>query len=161
MLDYDLVTAKAAYRILKPDDCAAFVEMVLRFHGETGTPGTISREGVLVTVRELDRHKRSGSIFVIQRGQALVGYCIIINRWCNELGGNILCLDELYVSPEHRRLGIATDFVELLAKIAPRESVAMQVGIVSTNRKATGLLRRLGFVESRSKVMTRELGERA
>ena len=37
MLDYDLVTATAAYRILAPKDAGAFAAFVDRFHAENRT----------------------------------------------------------------------------------------------------------------------------
>ena len=160
MLDYDLVTAKAAYRILTPDQLPAFLELVESYHAESRSERPDGRQKTLTTVRELTRHKRAGSLFVIERGKDLVGYCVVINHWSNALGGNVLCLDELYVCPEHRGLGIATDFVELLAKIAPADSVALELRPYASNRKAASLCKRLRFREPGIKAVVREIGER-
>lgn len=153
MLDYDLVTAKAAYRILKPADVPALLALAAEFHG--GDPA--ARDRILSTVAELNRHRRSGSLFVIERGEDLAGYCILVNCWSSALGGTVLCIDEIYVSPAHRRRGIATDFIELLAKVAPEGTVAIRHD-ADGSRRTLGWARRLGFREAAGKALVRRIG---
>jgi GNAT superfamily N-acetyltransferase len=157
MLDYDLVTATAAYRILTPKDAESFMALVEKYHAENGTGRHEGTQRTLATVRELDRNKRAGSIFVIERGPEVVGYSIVVTRWDNERAGNVLCLDELYVLPAHRGLGIATDFVELLAKIAPSGAVAIELRVPAKSRKAAAWSKRLGFAEPWSRTVVREI----
>ena len=153
MLDYDLVTAKAAYRILKPAGMPALLALAAEAHGKDPA----ARERILATAAELNRHKRSGSVFVIERGQDTVGYCILANCWSTAMGGTVLCVDELYVSPGHRGLGIATDFIELLAKVAPAGIVAIRHEMAAPGRRARGWARRLGFRESGGRILVREI----
>jgi len=154
MLNYDLVTAKAAYRILKPADVPAFLALAAEFHGSDPA----ARERMLSTVAHLARHKGSGSIFVIEREEDAVGYVILVGCWSVALGGMLLCLEELYVSPAHRGLGIATDFIGLLAKVAPAGTVAIRCD-GDFSRRARGWARRLGFREEAGRILIREIGK--
>jgi GNAT superfamily N-acetyltransferase len=154
VLDYTLVTPKAAYRPLLPTDLPVFLRLVAAYYREN-LPGTsITPEQILATVKELVRHKDRGSVLLFEKGEAIVGYCILINYWSNEYGGNLLVVDELYVVPEERSHGIATDFLELLQKVAPRDCVALQLEVNAANRKAVRLYTELGFQKSERVIMT-------
>jgi GNAT superfamily N-acetyltransferase len=157
MLDYNLVSALATYRMPRPEDIPVLVAMAERFHDETRTGCEVGRAQILATLQELNRHRRSGSVFVFERDEEVVGYCLIANRWSNGLGGTVLHVDELYVRPGRRGRGIATDFLGLLAKVAPGDAAAIQVELPAMNRRAGGLLRRLEFAESKGRVMRRML----
>lgn len=157
MLDYTLVSSLATYRMPKPQDIDQLVAMVERFHAETRSGRDVGRPQVLATLKELNAHRRSGSWFVFELEEEVVGYCLIANRWCNGLGGIVLRVDELYVRPGRRGRGIASDFLGLLAKVAPADTVALEIGLPSADRKARGLLGRLGYVDAGGRVMSRPL----
>lgn len=154
MLDYTLVTPKAAYRPFLPTDLPAFIRLVTSYYREDVPGTTITPDRILATVRELNRHKDKGSVLLFEKGQTLIGYCIMINYWSNEYGGNLLMIDELYVVPEERSRGIATDFLELLQKVAPKDCVALQLEVNRSNRKAMRLYSLLGFETSERVIMT-------
>jgi ribosomal protein S18 acetylase RimI-like enzyme len=157
MLDYNLVSSLATYRMPKPEDIPVLVDLVERFHAETRTGLHVGQPEVLATLKELNQHRRSGSWFVFEMEEEVVGYCLIANRWSNGLGGAELHVDELYVMPGRRGRGIASDFLGLLAKVAPGDAAAIRVELPAANRRAQGLLRRLGYIEAAERVMSRPL----
>ncbi len=157
MLNYDLVTPKAAYKILKRRDLARFIELVFSFYAERGRAEDITRQKIERTADELFRDQGRGTVFVIEKERDLIGYAIIVNHWSNELGGNVLCVDEIFIEPAWRGRGIASDFVNLLCKVAPQRSAAVQVEVEGAARKAAGLWRGLGFTDAGTKVMIRPL----
>src|SRR4030042_2804701 len=99
MLDYNLVSAVATYRMPRPEDLPVLVSMVERYHAETRTGLSVSQAGVVATLKELNAHRRAGSWFVFEIEEGVVGYCLVANRWSNGLGGMVLHVDELYVRP--------------------------------------------------------------
>jgi ribosomal protein S18 acetylase RimI-like enzyme len=157
MLDYNLVSPLATYRMPRPDDLPLLVEMVERFHAETGTGFATGRTEVIATLKELNAHRRTGSWFVFETDEQVVGYCLIANRWSNAHGGMVLHVEELYVRPGHRGRGFATDFLGLLAKVAPNDAVEIRTELPAAGRRARGLLRRLGYAESKLRAMSRRL----
>jgi GNAT superfamily N-acetyltransferase len=157
MLDYNLVSSLASYRMPKPEDIPVLVDLVQRFHAETRSGREVGQPGVLATLKELNQHRRSGSWFVFEKDEEVIGYCIIANRWSNGLGGTVLTIDELYVRPGRRGRGVATDFLGLLAKVAPGDAAVIRFELSTENRRAHGLLRRLGFEEAKGRVMSRPL----
>ena len=148
MLDYTLVSAKATYRMPTPRDLPALLAMVQAFYRECQRQPGIPAEQVLATVRELGAHKDRGSVFVFESQGEPAGYAILIQCWSNELGGNVLVVDELFVDPRFRDKGIATDFLGLLRKVAPEGTRAIQVEAHRSHRRAQALYRRLGFCDT-------------
>jgi ribosomal protein S18 acetylase RimI-like enzyme len=157
MLDYNLVSSLATYRMPKPEDIPVLVDMVERFHAETRTGLNVGQAEVLATLKELNQDRRAGSWFVFEKDEEVVGYCLIANRWSNRLRGAVLLVDELYVMPGRRGRGFASDFLGLLAKVAPGDAAAIQFELPPNNRRAQVLLRRLGFEEAKGRVMSRPL----
>ena len=157
MLDYNLVGVVATYRMPKPEDLPALVSMVERYHEETRTGLFVNQAGVVATLKELNAHRREGSWFVFEIEEEVVGYCLVANRWSNGLGGTMLHVDELYVRPGRRGRGIASDFLGLLAKVAPDDAVAISIELPAGSRRARGLLGRLGYGESKGITMSRPL----
>lgn len=159
MLDSTLVGTVATYRMPRPDDLPLLVEMVARFHAETRTGLAPDRERVAATLKELNANRRAGSWYVFEKDEEVVGYCLIASRWSNAHGGIVLHVDELYVRPGRRGRGVASNFLGLLAQVAPSSAAAIRFELPSGNRRAQGLLRRLGYAESKPLTMSRRLRE--
>jgi len=73
------------------------------------------------------------------------GYAILIPFWSNELGGAVAFVDELYVIPDSRRLGIARGLFEFVNRERPFEAVAMSLEVSPKNQKAWNLYTSVGF----------------
>jgi GNAT superfamily N-acetyltransferase len=157
MLDYNLVSSLATYRMPRPEDIPALVDLVERFHAEAATGLAVGRAEVLATLKELNEHRRAGSWFVFEKDEEVVGYCLIANRWSNGLGGTVLHVDELYVRPGRRGRGIASDFLGMLAKVAPGDAAAIRVELPAASRRARSLFARLGYGDEKGRVMSRSL----
>jgi GNAT superfamily N-acetyltransferase len=158
MLDYNLVTPKATYRMVRPDDIPVLKRLVAAFYLETPY-GTRSRGhgDIEATVRELGRNKEKGTLFVFEKDERIVGYAILINYWSNEFGATLLMLDEIYVLPEERGNGISGDFIDLLAKVAPQDAVLMQLEMDPSNKRLVKFYKECGFVPTKALVMTRPI----
>jgi GNAT superfamily N-acetyltransferase len=163
MFDYDLVGTKAVYRNYVPRDFANLLRLALRQAEEQKRkrePAS-TRDAVARTVAEFSRHKTKGAILLIEVEEDQVGYCILANRWSHERGGDLLCIEELYLIPEQAHRGIAEDLLRLLAEIAPGGSVAIQVEPPDSDRKAAAAWQRLGFHRAGNLVMIRNTRRQA
>jgi GNAT superfamily N-acetyltransferase len=157
MLNYDLVTSKACYRLPRRDDMPALLRLAAQYDAERAEAWG-SQERMLRTTRELLRHPDRGSIFLIERGQNLVGYCILVNQWSNRYGGLVLKIDELFLDARHRRDGIAEDFLDLLVKVAPPGTFAIEFNAIG-DKEIVRLCERAGFERRNGSVMTRRTAQ--
>ncbi|HYW83524.1 MAG TPA: GNAT family N-acetyltransferase [Spirochaetia bacterium] len=159
MLDYDLVTSKACYRLPRRDDMPVLLRLAAQSTAErTGrTPDEGSPERILQTVKELSRHPDRGTVFLFERGQDLVGYCILVTHWSNAYGGTVLRIDELFIDRDHRAEGIVEDFLELLARVAPPGTCAIQIDADAKDKWTAALCARAGFLADNARILTRRV----
>ena len=73
-----------------------------------------------------------------------VGYALLVFYWSNERGGDVLHLDELYVLPEYRKMGIATALLSHLGEWD--EIVAIQLETTPANDEAREFYLKRGFL---------------
>ena len=153
MLDYTLVSTKATYRLLTPQDMPIFLKLVQAERTERRDAPPFDLNRVLLTIKELQPARGKGTIYVFEREQRLVGYCMLTSCWSSDQCGNVLVADELYVVPEMRVDGIAEDFLGLLLKVAPEGTTSVRVE-VPKGRRNTAAFEKLGFKESARSVLS-------
>ena len=110
------------------------------------------------TLRELIDNPAFGRVFTLMADGAAVGYAAVALGFSLEFGGRSAFLDELYVRPSSRGLGIATQALRLLqeaCRALGARSLALEVRL--DNEGATGLYRREGFSTIGRQLMTRRL----
>ena len=72
-----------------------------------------------------------------------VGYALLVFYWSNERGGDVLHLDELYILPAYRKMGIASALLDHLAEWD--EIVGIQLETTPSNQEARDFYLRRGF----------------
>jgi hypothetical protein len=148
MLDYTLVTTRATYRLLTPQDVPFFLRLARANHAEKRDAQPFDTQKILATVKELQPVRGRGSVYVFEREQKLVGYCILVNCWSSGQCGTVLVADELYVVPDQRAEEIAEDFLGLLLKVAPEGTSSIRIEMPRTGRRKASPFAKLGFRDS-------------
>jgi len=138
------------YRQFEKNDFTILTQFMIGLCEED--PGTkhITADKIRCTVDSLMNHPDRGTIMIIERGNEIIGYALLINFWSNEFGGNITVIDELYVRKEYRSRGIGTNFITYLAKNRYNDAVALQLETTPWNKKAAMFYEKLGFTASRN-----------
>jgi GNAT superfamily N-acetyltransferase len=110
------------------------------------------------TLTELMVNPVRGAVAVLELSGRQCGYALLISFWSNEFGGEICAVDELYVEPEFRGRGFATQFINDLAsgesRVWPRRTAMIAVEAYRTNPRAKALYERLGFKASPNHTLT-------
>lgn len=80
-------------------------------------------------------------------GQQVVGYALLIAFWSNELGGEVCEVDELYVTADFRGRGHGAALFKAIERgdVWPAPFVAVALGITPGNTRVRRLYERLGF----------------
>jgi ribosomal protein S18 acetylase RimI-like enzyme len=147
------------WRLATAADEAAVLEMFQALYREDPSPDPVPDEQLLRTLRALREQPVRGRALVLESDGACVGYALLISFWSNELGGEVLNIDELYVAPDHRGHGAGTHLVEQLSRgeLWGRVPVAIDLEVTPDNHRARTLYERLGFVVAKNTVMRRRL----
>ena len=87
----------------------------------------------------------------------VVGYSLLTSYWCNEEGGNVIILDELYIAPNNRHKGYAKQFMEWIQTEFADSAVSITLEVLSTNVGAKQLYANEGFYEDGFEVLSKTL----
>ena len=99
-----------------------------------------------------------GDVWIVE-SENLLGYLVITWGWGIESGGREALIDEIYVAPSHRGLGLASALVEVsLEKAKTMNTKAVFLETESDNPQSRELYERLGF-KAESSVWMRALLE--
>ena len=73
-------------------------------------------------------------------------YAFLTRLWSNELGGDIVFIDEIWVAPDRRGHGVGTALIEhAMGAMRERGAVAFELEVTPGNARARALYERLGF----------------
>lgn len=81
-----------------------------------------------------------------QEGQA-AGYAIVAKYFSPELGGMVLWVDELYIQPAFRSLGLGSRFFEFVRRTYGPRAKRLRLEVEPDNERAISLYHSLGFEE--------------
>ena len=122
--------------------------MCLALYTEDPSPMAVSEESISETLLKLRSEPNRGRAVVLDVEGAIGGYALLISFWSNELGGEIIVIDELYVRPSFRKRGHAR---ELLTNLRRRQTlwrgraVALELEVTPQNKRAAAFYERVGF----------------
>ena len=135
------------WRAATLEDDDRVVQLYLALYRED--PGTIPPDASRAR-RTLERFRSvpdRGRCLVLDEAGAIEGYALLVPYWSNELGGSICTIDELYVSPNVRGRGRATELVGMLeaGSLGSEAPVALELEVSRANPRGRALYVRTGF----------------
>ena len=148
MLVYNVIM-KVTYRDFEDKDFGELRDMIFRLYAEDPEGQPIDYAKIAKTVRESTAHPEKLRIIIILADETVAGYGMLVFCWSNEYGGDILCIDELYIKEEYRGSRLASAFVGYLSG-AYENVVAISAEATPSNEAALKLYNRLGFEASRN-----------
>jgi len=119
-------------------------EMIFTLYKEDPTGMPIDENKIKATLCQCLKHSEKIRLILIYLGDKLAGYAIIVFFWSNECGGDILCIDELFIKEDFRNRGIGSRFISDLPKLFP-EAAGLSLEVTPSNKRAGMLYERLGF----------------
>lgn len=102
-----------AIHLATPDDAPRLLALISAFHSETGIDQT--DEHRQAALAPLLQGSPLGAAWLFGPTKAPTGYCIITFGWSMEMGGMDAFVDELYIRPNVRKRGIASEVLMAIA----------------------------------------------
>lgn len=128
-------------------DLDTFSRLCEMFYSSGATKRPFCREIAEKTFKRiLDKHENLwGKLFIDSDGRA-VGYALITSYWCNEDGGTVIILDEIFVDPAERNKGYGSVFMKWAEAYYKNDAVAISLYVVKDNDSAHRLYAKNGYV---------------
>ncbi|MCF6807674.1 GNAT family N-acetyltransferase [Thiotrichales bacterium 19S9-12] len=126
------------------------IPIVLSFIKELAEYEKLSHE-VIATEETLKKHlfsdKPKAEVLLINNGQTDIGFALFFHNFSTFLGKPGLYLEDLYVKPEYRGLGIGKAIFYYLAKLAlERDCGRIEWWVLDWNEPSINFYKKLGAV---------------
>lgn len=146
-------------RPIEKGDKEVFFELNKEFYSSNATHRGFD-EGLTDKTFEyiISRHENLWGYMIIDKDTKLpIGYALLTSYWCNEDGGNVIILDELYVNYASRHKGYAKKLLDYMEEEFKNKAVSITLEVVTTNIPAKNLYEKLGYTEDGFEVLTKRL----
>jgi ribosomal protein S18 acetylase RimI-like enzyme len=111
-----------------------------------------------LTLESLLQNPTFGRIYFIQAGENTVGYVYLSFYFSLEFGGRTAFIDELFILPHYRGLGIGSRVIEQVEQQCRElQFQALHLESESKNTGATALYLKLGFLDYDRRLLTKRL----
>ena len=84
------------------------------------------------------------ALYLFEENGAVAGYVLLALTWSQEGGGLTVWVDELYLLPQYRGQGLATEMFRQLPELYPN-AARFRLEAAPGNQRAIALYRRLGY----------------
>lgn len=143
-------------------DLESFAGLVVQLYEDD--PGPVAMDAARARAQAEAMLARSDHVWplVLRMDGRVVGYAILVPYFSNEFGGDVVCLDELFVAREHRGRGVGGAFLDWLAAWAAGAGVPrLELFVNHDNVRALAFYRRHGFHVAARHVVARQLADPA
>ena len=126
-------------------DIASLVALMHDFHAESGY--MLDRSWAAESFRELLARPALGAVWLAHSGAEPIGHVVLTVCYAMEHGGLIGCIDDLYVKPGSRCIGVATALLAaLFDECRDRACKAVHVEVGAGNAPARALYASFGLL---------------
>lgn len=144
------------YRVASSAELVSVLPMMREFYDFERIP--FEEERATVLLRELLGDPRNGRLVMIESEDATAGYMIVGFGFSIEFGGRDALLDELFILPEFRGVGLGTGAINFAVKLCAENGIsALHLEADHFNDRAHDLYLRLGFKDHERHLMTKWL----
>ena len=136
------------WKLATPADDQQIIDMSRNLYTEDPSPAPVPEHHTRQTLSVFRAEPSRGRAVILNVDNTVAGYAFLVSFWSNELGGEIVVIDELYVRPAHRNQGHAGALLKLLTSentLWPGPAVALELEVTPQNHRASALYANLGF----------------
>jgi ribosomal protein S18 acetylase RimI-like enzyme len=143
-------------RPVEANDRDTFLRLCNEFYSSGATKREYDRVLAIKTFDYiLSKHENLWGYIIAEDESGLpIGYTLVTSYWCNEDGGNVLIIDEVYVDRAHRNQGYGRKMIDWVVNEFKDKVVSVTLEVMYDNLAAKRLYSQLGFSPDGFEVMT-------
>lgn len=145
-------------RPIEYNDKETFFRLVKEFYNSCAT---IRAYDEVITSKTFDylmsKHENLWGYLMVDSDTAEpVGYALLTSYWCNEDGGNVVVLDEVYITTKNQHKGYGHQFLQWIEQEFRDKAVSITLEVLTSNNNAKQLYSKLGYSEDGFEVLTKK-----
>ena len=144
-------------RKIRKNDRNVYIEMAKDFYSSEAVYKNIPETYINDTFEELMKSDIYADGYIVEYCGNAAGYALLAKTFSQEAGGMALWIDELYIKPEYRCLGLGHEFFAYLKNNLSDKVKRIRLEVEDSNKKAKSLYKQLGFEPLPYSQMIKEL----
>ncbi len=130
-------------RKITMSDKDEYLAMVHDFYHSPAVLNPVPDEYFVKTFDELMHSDTYAEAYIFERGGAVTGYALLAKTFSQEAGGLAVWIEELYIKPEYRGMGIGSEALDYIRQNVPAARYRLETE--PENERAAQLYCRHGF----------------
>lgn len=127
------------------EDKEAYIAMSHEFYSMDAVLHAIPREHMEETFQLVMDQSPYVKGYMILRGENPAGYGLLSLTHSNEVGGLVVFIEEVFILPVYRGLGLGTEFLEFVKREFSSYARRFRLEVSLQNKQAQELYERLGY----------------
>lgn len=147
-------------RPITPEDRADFLEMCREFYHSPAVLHAIPERNADRTFDALMAHTPYADAFILEMDEQVAGYVLTARTWSNEVGGETVWIEELYVRPDYQGKGAGHEMLAFLDQHYGPKIRRYRLEVTAQNAGAIRLYQQQGYEFFDYRQMVRDLPEK-
>ena len=148
---------KHMVRKITENDRVEYLNMTKDFYNSDAVLHSIDENNCIKTFDELMRSDEYALCFILEYEDDIAGYALLAKTFSQEAGGMVCWIEELYIKPEYRNLGIGSEFFSYFDSNVSIGLKRIRLEVEEDNLRAIELYKRQGYKNLCYKQMYKEL----
>ena len=132
-------------RKLTRQDEELYIKLAQEFYHSEAVLHPVDQANIVNTFHELMRSDTYAECYILETEGKTAGFVLIAKTFSQEAGGIVCWIEEIFIRPEFRGKGIATEFFAAYEEMEPVGTKRWRLEIEPGNKKAQALYERRGF----------------
>lgn len=144
-------------REITENDKEEYLKMAKDFYNSDAVLHSIDENNYLRTFDELMRSDEYALCFIFEYEGNTAGYALLAKTFSQEAGGMVCWIEELYIKPEYRNMGMGSEFFTYFDDNIAVNLKRVRLEVEEDNLRAVELYKRQGYKNLGYRQMYKEL----
>lgn len=131
------------FRKIQKKDKEFYINSANEFYNSDAVDHKIPIKNIEKTFNELMRSNEYAEGYIFEKDGEKVGYALLAKSFSQEAGGIVIWLEEIYILPQFRSLGLGGEFISFLKE--KQDYSRLRLELSPTNNRAYNAYQRHGF----------------
>ena len=132
-------------RSIRKEDHDLYLSMAKAFYESDAVLSPVPEENLKKTFDLLLTDNPYAKGYILERDGEGCGYALLAETWSQEAGGKAVWIEEIYLLPEKRGLGLGSEFFAFLETEYKGIAKRFRLEVEDENEGAVRLYKKLGF----------------